>query len=243
MSIERKGIFEMKPIYTETVETRINPIMPVKIKVLLFILLSVSSFAFSQQLKETKFQEAVNNVLNYYNEKDTEKINSLINKDIGIFLLGRIGANPRIGNLKGLCLSTTDACYSNDNYNMDISTSYMLQSQKFLEFPRLQYAELPSIDCEKASKKGLYTDTLQIDKLLTDLLKEEIKVNYYQLDRKVLKKYLKTASEIEYKTRKVVLVADYVDAEYYGIFIFYLTYIKNDWYLTIVDFMTTDCSV
>lgn len=120
-------------------------------------------------------------------------------------------------------------------------------TQKISDNFQLQYSSYPEIDCEYASKTGLYVDITKTDHRFSDLIKRYIDLPEPDIySEEELKELLSKVQTLEPITRKVILVSDLKpekDKIFWGkTFIFYLSWIEGKWYLTMIDFALTDCS-
>lgn len=203
--------------------------MKINLLTLLF-LLTFSAGSFGQQSKEQRFQKTIQKVIRYYTEKD-DRINQLIDKESGIYFLIRQGTGNWWIHSKVICFK--DSC--NDNLPEQYSTK--IKEQKLLKFP-LRYGREPNFDCDKANKEGLFTDTLKKDNLISETIKHFIKTHKDE-GITISKKELANIYKTEKAGRRIVLAKNISG----GTFIFYLTYLRRQWFLSAVDFITADCSV
>lgn len=120
-------------------------------------------------------------------------------------------------------------------------------TQKISDNFQLQYSSYPEIDCEYASKTGLYVDITKTDHRFSDLIKRYIDIPEPNIhSEEELKKLLSKVQTLEPITCKVILVSDLKPEKdkifWDKTFIFYLSWIEGKGYLTMIDFALTDCS-
>lgn len=215
--------------------------MQYKILLLLVISSLMVESVKPQMLKEDRFQNAVIEVITSYTEKNTNQINSLINPQIGIFLLATPGSTSY--RFHGNNLPLSDTCKV--DYYVPVPINQKLREQKLSTHFKLNYTYYPYINCESASKMGLFVDTTKINREFSKLIKLNINISSADSEKKDLLRLYRVVRTMETMTRKVILVSDKSDCtptngiSWGSIFIFYLTYIDNNWYLTAIDF--TDC--
>jgi hypothetical protein len=157
-------------------------------------------------------------------KQDSAKISQFINKEIGVYQLDRIGVFDHYYHFKSIS-------FSNEKYPLAL-----LRQAKNIKLLPLKYSTLPTFSCEKETwnKKGLFVDTTKTDHLLSKICKER---NKYVPDS-IPEKTIQFFSNLENKSRRIVLI-DNNGVE----LVFYLTYINNRWFLSIIDNVTSDCSV
>jgi hypothetical protein len=113
---------------------------------------------------------------------------------------------------------------------------------KYLPFPeiipslKIKKEKLPKYSCkyEKWNKIGLYVDTAITDHLLSKTAKNLKKYR----DDKISQETINNFIQLENISHRVVMV----DIRGNDL-IFYLTLIDNKWYLTVLDRVSSDCSV
>jgi len=212
---------------------------------LISILLLLTNISCSQKIeKQKELEKIIYQVIDCYNKKDYKKINKFINKEIGLFIIQSVGINPSIIKINPYYKSQDSIYISNllipDLYKNSLSENF-----------KIKYESYPTFEegCEIPSKTGLFVNPKENDILV---LKEAI--DYYKWEEnnygfeknKKWDEYLTTVNKIAPNTLKIIYAGNYKDnpdSEYKKIFIFYLTFISNKWYLTILDYYTIDCSV
>jgi hypothetical protein len=207
-------------------------------KIITILLLLTFYFSTAQVAKEKEFQKTVTKLIAAYNEKNSTSFNKLVHKDKGVYFLVKSGAYDFWYNRDSIQFDTTP-----DSFKLPFPYNSMLLQQKLPANLKLTYAKYPIFNCNnKKTKLGLFVDTSHKVTLLSSLIKKYIKFNDLGLDKNELKNELKTITTIERKSRKIVIIGKN-NANWGEKLIFYLTYIDNKWYITIIDFATFDCSV
>lgn len=189
----------------------------------MLVLLPAFYFYGEQNTKEQEFTLTVQEVIKGFSRQDSLQLSKYINEEVGIFQLDRIGAFDHYNSFKTVPFS--DGTYP----------AILFQNSKSIKIFPLQFTNLPTYDCEKEiwSKRGLFVDTTKIDHLLSQICIER---NKYQLDT-ISTKTIQSYFNLEKKSRRLVLY----DGE--RELVFYLSYLNGKWYLTIIDTVTSDCSV
>jgi hypothetical protein len=207
-------------------EQNIAPIQVLAATMRLFTIISfflfLNSFCFGQT-KEQKFKWTVEQIVSAFARQDSLKLTQLINKQIGVYHLDRIGVFDHYNHLKSISFSKTT--YPKVLFN---------QSKNVRLLP-LKYSTLPTFSCYKGawSKKGLFVDTTKTDHLLSKICRDRNK----NVPDSIPSKTIRLIYDLENKSRRIVL-NDNSGAE----LVFYLSYINNKWFLTIIDNVSSDCS-
>jgi hypothetical protein len=185
--------------------------------------LLLNSFCFGQT-KEQKFTSTIEQIVSAFAQQDSLKLTQFSNKEIGVYQLDRIGVFDHYNHLKSISFSKTT--YPQVLFN---------QSKNVKLLP-LKYSTLPTFSCDKGawSKKGLFVDTTKTNHLLSKICKDRNK----NVPDSIPAKTIRFFYDLENKSRRIVL-NDNSGAE----LVFYLTYINNKWFLTIIDYVSSDCSV
>jgi hypothetical protein len=197
--------------------------MKIKIRLTFWIVLGwifiYSADTYAQDNRE--LEDVIFKVINAYNDNDSISINNLISPEIGFYVVFKRGVFPEYQKTENL------------DFNKPIPEYLPYFDVK--PTSGLEYERLPTYDCEEMewSKIGLFCDTTSRDHLLSQtaqILKKyrndnigEEKINYFK--------------HLEDNSQRIILI----DNEG-GELIFYLTEIKEKWYLTIIDRLTSDCS-
>jgi hypothetical protein len=189
-------------------------------KPLLPLALLYSGTVFAQDLSynESGFQLTVATVATLLEKKDSVKLTRYISRLRGVYILNRIGIYDTYAHYK--TLGFTDTRYPNAPFYEGI-----------LVRPPV-YESLPVFDCEKWSKTGTYVDTTQTSHLLSEIATRMNEVVPGSVPDSSIKKFY----ELENNSRRVVIVHE--DNE----LIFYLSYLNDRWFLTMIDKVTGDCS-
>ena len=188
------------------------------------LILLVNCLCFGQTTKEKRFRIAVQQIIIAFSKQDSATISKYVNKKIGLYQLDRVGVFDQYHHFK--TLSFSDTTYP----------QVLLRQSEKVDLLPLRYANLPTWDCEKEewSKKGLFVDTTKIDHLLSKICKDR---NKYRPDN-IPNKTIQFFYDLEIKSRRMVLY-DNAGRE----LVFYLSYLDDNWYLTIIDNVSSDCSV
>lgn len=214
-----------------------------KVFILLLTLFCINGIG-AQSMKEKKFQNAVNEIISAYDKKNSDKIDSFIHPEFGIYLFATPGPSPYWYNGKNLPIGVD----SKIDYYVPEPVNQILKGQRLSTHFKLEYSKYPTIHCETASKQGLFVDTTRIWREFSEMIKTRIDIEKEDCDierAKKMSELYKKIYNMEENTRKVILVSeeyDYSKVNSYQmsyIFIFYVTYLDNNWYLTAMDF--ADC--
>lgn len=187
-----------------------------KVFITLGFLLALLPAKLQAQEVNKSLKDAILNTIKAYQNKDEIILNKLILKDFGIAFLYRRGAFDNLSISDKISFNNPVPEYLPFEYN--ITTNYEIYFEK-----------LPIFNCDNEEwnkPAGIYCDTIIIDKTLSTIAKNE---NEF-LDANWSANKIKKFEEIEKKSHKVVVIGK--DSE---VFIFYLTLMKNKWYLTIID--------
>lgn len=176
------------------------------------------------QGKNKLLKETIIKTIKAWQNKDEKTLNSLILKDFGIAFLYKPGALNRLALYDKVLFDNPEAEYSYMPSDFHFETDY-----------KINFEELPDFDCEteKWNKPlGIYCDTINIDKKLSTTAKdmnEFLELNQFFIEDWSASK-IKKFEDIECKSHKIV-----VTGKEYNVFAFYLTFIGNQWYLTVID--------
>lgn len=165
---------------------------------------------------DTRLEEMIVKTIRAYQSKDEAELNKLIFKDFGITFLYRRGAHDNISVSDKISFDNPVPEYLPFAYN--ITTDYNIHFEK-----------LPEYNCnnEKWSKpSGIYCDAINRDKTLSTIAKNENEYLNAGFSAATIKKF----EDIESASHKIIVIG-----KEFGEFIFYLTFIENEWYLTIID--------
>ncbi len=188
-------------------------------RLLLFYLLYACPFILKAQ--EPEFVNTVISILNAFNDKNAHQINSFTHDDIGIIILFKRGVFNEY-------LITHELDFHNP------IPEYLPYSE-ISDYNNLKFEPFPEYDCDTDnwSKNGLFCDTINTDHFLSQTA-YDLKV--YREDN-IIDSEIIRFKNIENNSRKVVCIDDKDN-----VIIFYLTLIKNKWFLTIIDRASFDCS-
>lgn len=182
------------------------------------------SISLAQSPKEQQFQQAVKEVVKAFSQQNQKALSKYVHPELGIYQLDRVGVFDHYNHLKTVS-------FSDQGYPQVLFT----YPKGVLLLP-LTYGKLPSYDCEqgKWSKKGMFVDTTKTNHLLSKTCKDRNRLVPDHIPTKLINQLY----ELEKESRRVV-VNDKKGRE----LIFYLSYLKGAWYWTIIDTVTTDCSI
>jgi len=197
---------------------------------------------YKQQNKEfdkKKLDNTIFKVVKYYNSKDEKEFNKLIHPDIGLYILYRNGSYDFWEKIKLL--------HFKKEWNNDSKISYWLKDRMKNQIIKTdnvihKYSNRV-IECESIKAEGLFiVDDSDLKYILSNTIKQFIRTG--EVEKKwddELKSKLKEIKKWEDTNQRIVLTIK--ESGFYGnSFIFYLSKIENNWYITIIDFITTDCS-
>jgi hypothetical protein len=171
--------------------------------------------------KDDKFKKTAESVINAFTKGDSATLNKFIKPGVGIYYIGRLGVFDRIEH--GF---TIEHGYGgSETYDGFIG----------IKHKPLVYSSLPDYECgpEAWTKQGTFADSTQSDSLLTSTAKWQNKYG----DQKYSKVKISEFRNLEQNSRKVVVTVVTGRS-----LVFSLTYIEGEWWLTIMDFVSDDCS-
>jgi hypothetical protein len=189
----------------------------------ILLFLSVTHFCAGQKTKEEKFKATVQQIVIAFSKQDSAAISKYINEKIGLYQMDRVGVFDHYNHFTTLSFSDTT------------SPQLLFRLSKNIKMLPIQYAELPTWDCDKEvwSKKGLFVDTAKTDHRLSKICKYRKKYIPDNIPAKTIQFFF----NIENKSRRIVL-NDNNETE----LVFYLSYLNDRWFLTIIDNVSSDCS-
>lgn len=173
-------------------------------------------------------ETTVQKVLQGFQKQDSSTINTLIHKDIGLYVVFRVGVPNVYAQVDGLDFHAPIPGY----------LPYSSLSNQTLRANRkvTRYGKLPQFNCdtESWSQNGLSVGNLGQE---TDLL-SDIAMFAKQYDSaEISDEEIATLKNLESKSRRVVLTSQNGDE-----LVFHLSHIEGRWYLTLLDRVTSDCS-
>jgi len=186
----------------------------------ILIVLVIARFSFGQNSKEESFRKAIKGIVQNLTKRDSIGLSKCIDKNEGVYILYTIGIQEFYSNYSRLGFS--DSTYP-------IAPFY-----DNVKITKLKYSSLPSFDCEKWTKTGMFVDTLKTDHFLSKIAIDLNEKSFQKTSRADLNKI----KSLETKSRRII-IADNEGGE----LIFYLGFVHNKWVLTIIDKATCDCSV
>ena len=190
---------------------------------IIFSFLFLNSFCFGQT-KEQTFKSTIDQIVSAFARQDSLKLARFIHKEIGVYQLDRIGIFDHYNHF-------TSISFSQNKY-----PQLLFNQSKNIKLLPLKYSRLPTYSCDQGSwsKTGLFVDTTKKDHLLSTICKDRNK----NVPDSIPKKTIQFFYDLENKSRRIVL-SDSSGRE----LVFYLSYINNKWFLTIIDNVSSDCSV
>jgi hypothetical protein len=179
------------------------------------------TLSFGQTSKEQDFVNAVKQIVTKLSSRDSAGLSKYIDKKTGIYILYATGVRQTY--LHSTTIGFSDTTFPNVPFFDDV------------KFSSIKYAKLPNYNCDnsKWSKTGAFVDTNKTDHLLSKSAKWLNKNFGERITTKTISKFI----SLESISRRIV-VTDNKQND----LIFYLSYINNKWWLTIIDKATCDCS-
>lgn len=183
-------------------------------------LLFVKTISFAQSVKEKEFSATLKAVVTALKNRDSATLVKYTDNKSGIYIIYRPGILDTYKQYP--YLSFSDSTYPNIPFYDDVKLT------------TIRYAALPTYDCEAWSKTGTFVDTTRRDHLLSTVAKNLAK----QIEGSVSVKTIKDLHSLEMASRRVV-IASGNEAD----LIIYLSFLNNKWVLTIIDKISSDCSL
>lgn len=197
-----------------------------KIKLVLIALL-ISGLSFNlnsckpAENSNAELEKTIIQVVKAFKENDAATLNKMISPDKGLTVLFRRGVLDEFIKLDKIDFTNPVPDYK---FYTD-----------FTAVDKVVFEPIPTFDCEsmKWSKQGLFCDTTVVDQILSTTALNQ---NEYG-GQQIAEADINAMKELEKNSKRVVLS----DAQG-GELVFYLTNINDQWFLTIVDRVTSDCS-
>ena len=179
------------------------------------------ALSFGQTSKEQDFMKAVREIVSRFSKRDSNGLSKYINKEAGIYILYVNGVRETYLHAKTMGFS--DTTFPNAPFYDDV------------KYSPIKYTKLPNYNCDNSrwSKTGAFVDTTKIDHLLSKTAKW-LNKNYGE---KIPSNTISAFISLESISRRII-----VTDNGYNDIIFYLSFINNRWWLTILDKATCDCS-
>ena len=178
---------------------------------------------YCQQNKEQLFIKTVNEVITAFSKQDSVAANKLIQPKTGLYHIHTMGVYDVIAHVN------TIPFFSNGYLDVLFSLADSIVSAP-IQFT----SSLPGFDCgtEKWSNTGVYTNR-KIYHPLSNIIKylKKIENPYYRFGD------MQACLRLEKISRKIIAV----DKKGRSL-VFYLSYINQKWWLTIIDNAMADCS-
>jgi hypothetical protein len=191
-------------------------------KIYILFLSTWALFSCTNHNTDKKLEETINKVVKAFKEKDAASLNTLIHPDYKLAVVYRSGVFDEFALAERIDF---DNPVPNYFPYPNFSTSYPIR-----------YETCPTYDCdeEKWDKYGLFCNPKQVDHLLSATAKN---LNEYVEENMVSAEKIEGFVKLEEKSKRVVLVD-----EKGGTLIFYITPADGNWYITVLDRVTGDCS-
>ena len=189
----------------------------------------------SGNINQKNFEAVVYEIIQCYNKKDTTALNKLIHPDIGLYFLYKPGGDVYWANQKRIYLDTL--------YQEKEKTFIDGYNRKVLATGKIGVGKVPIEKITENIAPDEYSSLLGI--FFVAHPEAQKKLSYYitsslstfsfsPKEKQEAQRTLKKAKEIE-KTTRCIMTA-WKDSTYTNHFIFYVTKIKEKWYLTMIDF-------
>jgi len=194
------------------------------------------------EVNQSDFEQTVHQILKLYNEKNQEALSKLIHQKVGLYFLYRPGTVDYWQNVKSICFNSK--CL--DDLNISEWEKKSLQSQKVNLSDKLQKTNQEIVGCESILKNGFFIEEGTKDQLLSETIKRYGIAFDSDLDsqkKKDLNATLEKVKKWEAKSKRIVLAQNKSESSNGEAFVFYVTEIDGKWYLSIIDFISFDCSV
>lgn len=164
-------------------------------------------------------EDSIAKVIKAFTYKASD-INAMIHPETGVFIIYRPGVFNTYLKINTIDFNTPGQYLP----YADVEPTY-----------NVKYEPLPTYSCgkEKWSKTGLYCDLTTRDHLLSTTASNLEKYELGTIDNATMEAF----KTLEQNSHRIVLTDKDDNA-----LIFYLTRIKNKWYLTILDTVSGDCS-
>jgi len=176
--------------------------------------------------KEERFQEVCEKLVNGFRRKNFDEINSLIQPELGVYILHRMGIMD--------IFQHYDSILAKDEFIKRALIEPYLKYDNNIKI-KVLYQELPKYSCESEvwSKSGNFTDTVKSMNSITSI----IKYREFVLEEKYDSSLISKINFIEKNSRQVIFT-DIGDSS----FIISMIYINNQWYIITINLLITDCS-
>ncbi|MGE8290986.1 MAG: hypothetical protein ACN6ON_04885 [Sphingobacterium sp.] len=185
-------------------------------------------------------QQILDQVIHSYNSKDSITFNALLNKELGLYFITTLGVNNRWTYTSKMSFNHHTDYSINDPYQDFLAQDRISNTNQ----KNITYSNRPFFECETIYKKGIFvankgkyhtlSESINFYKThYSDIIGEEITSDKAQ----ELDHLYSRVKRIENQSRRIIVNSDT------GTFIFYITKIDGQWWLTMIDFASADCSV
>lgn len=188
-----------------------------KMKYLITLVFCFISLFCTKAQESKELNTAIYKTITALNNQDEKTLNAMILKDFGIAILFRRGVSNNLVIEEKISIKNPIPEYLPYSFLGEINTKQ-----------KVKYESVPSYDCdtEKFTKKdGIYCDIASNYNDISRIAMDENEFLYAVWTYEQISK-MKT---IEKNSRKIVAFGPN------GTHIFYLTFFKNNWYLTMLD--------
>lgn len=194
-------------------------------------------------VKQENFEKAINQILKAYNDKNQVALSKFINPQIGLYFLYRPGTVDYWQNVKEICFDSK--CLT--ALNIPEWGKEALKNQKLNLSYKLEKTNQEIVGCESVLKNGLFAeDNKETNYLLSETITKYISAFKSDLEPEKATELNKKSQEIknwESKSKRIILAQNKNGKSNGEAFVFYLTEINSKWYLSIIDYISFDCSV
>ncbi len=165
----------------------------------------------AQSQKEADFKKTSDGLLEAIIKKSYKEINKYINPTYGVYVMYFESAQYDSWNVVKKL---------NDDYSPNIGNMSLADMKKY----PLTYGKLPAFDCKKGwNKKGYFADSVGKYKPISSTHNPG-------------KGYARALKFVEQNSRKLIFTGNKG-----GWFIFYMSYINNKWWFSMIDWWTGNC--
>ncbi|GHM99886.1 hypothetical protein WSM22_13760 [Cytophagales bacterium WSM2-2] len=182
----------------------------------------------TDSVKEMKFIQMMNKVIIALSLADYYSISSCIDKRTGLYVIHPTGPFERYEHWKSL--KENSAYFLTYKYSSEVK--FEMRNQFMLTYQQINYSHFPVYNCEeeKWSELGIFTDTTKINHHLSEV----ISFQKNELKDRISPNRLSKIYDLELKSRRIVRTSGYI---------FYLSYLRNNWWLTIIDTACYRCDI
>jgi hypothetical protein len=185
----------------------------------IFILgIVMTSYSLSNKINDNSLESTVITIIKAYQNEDKRTLNELINKDLKLIILHQPTMFYQI--------------FITDSINPAPYHSCFFKKLRVNDYKIFFTEELPNFSCKSLWDKpqGIYCDSINTYKTLSTTAKNNYASHGWTSNE------IKRFEDIERNSRKIIVIGEQGSSLYGGDFlIFYLTFYKNKWYLTLIE--------